>query len=77
MSVILGFLFGLINTSLLHLIKIIERHGIDIFSWKFFIIVKDDIISVGIVISVVIIIIGIFLMNLFKKLERGSNISIK
>ena len=34
MSVILGLIFGIINTLTLHLAKAMERHGIEIFSRK-------------------------------------------
>ncbi|MFX1554746.1 MAG: EamA family transporter [Promethearchaeota archaeon] len=34
MSVILGLLFGILNTLILHLAKAMERHGIEIFSRK-------------------------------------------
>jgi len=34
MSVVLGLLFGIINTLVLHLSKAMERHGIEIFSRK-------------------------------------------
>ncbi|MFW9969996.1 MAG: EamA family transporter [Candidatus Odinarchaeota archaeon] len=34
MSIVLGLLFGIINTLVLHLAKAMERHGIEIFSRK-------------------------------------------
>jgi len=32
--IVLGLLFGIVNTMVLHLAKAMERHGIEIFSRK-------------------------------------------